>query len=187
MVRIPIIQESKASSEVKAAYDEIREIFGFVPDVFKLLSIRADLLQLLVDGYKAMFLIGVLPRPVKEMISTVVAKTLSCQYCTNAHSVLLQVTGGTSEAARAAAEADVDGLPVEERYRALLRLCVKLTNHAYKVTNADIDDLRASGLSNEEILEGVYVATAFNQIPRIADTFGLYELGQLIEGAPAST
>ena len=72
-------------------------------------------------------------------------------------------------------------MPVEEKYRALLRLSVKLTEHAYRVMDEDIDGLRALGLSDDEILEGVFVACQFNAIDRLADTFGLYELMQLNE------
>ncbi len=82
---------------------------------------------------------------------------------------------------KAAEEGDVEALPVEEKYRALLRLCVKLTQHAYKVTDEDIDGLRAVGLNDEEILEGVFVACQFNAVDRLADTFGLYDLMQLQE------
>ena len=72
-------------------------------------------------------------------------------------------------------------MPVEEKHRALLRLCVKLTQHAYKVTDEDIDALRTVGLTDDEILEGVFVACQFNAVDRLADTFGLYELMQLRE------
>jgi alkylhydroperoxidase family enzyme len=72
-------------------------------------------------------------------------------------------------------------MPVEEKYKALLRLAVKLTQNAYKVTDDDIDGLRALGLTEEEILDGVFVACQFNAIDRLADTFGLYDLMQLQE------
>jgi alkylhydroperoxidase family enzyme len=72
-------------------------------------------------------------------------------------------------------------MPVEEKYRALLRLCVKLTQHAYKVVDEDIDALRTVGLTDDEILEGVFVACQFNAVDRLADTFGLYDLMQLRE------
>ena len=35
--------------------------------------------------------------------------------------------------------------------------------------------------TNAEFLEGVSVACAFNMVDRLADTLGLYELGQLNE------
>ena len=56
---------------------------------------------------------------------------------------------------------------------------MKLTQHAYKVTDDDIEALRRAGLSDDDILEGVFVACQFNAIDRLADTFGLYELMQL--------
>ncbi len=80
-----------------------------------------------------------------------------------------------------AEEANVEALPVDEKYKALLRLSVKLTTHAHKVIDEDIDDLRAAGLTDEEILEGVWVACQFNAVDRLADTFGLYDLMQLQE------
>lgn len=61
----------------------------------------------------------------------------------------------------------------------MLRVCLKLTEHAYKVTDEDIEGLRTAGLSNDEILEGVWVACQFNAVDRLADTFGLYDLMQL--------
>ena len=70
---------------------------------------------------------------------------------------------------------------MEEKHKALLRLCVKLTQHAYKVMDKDIDGLRSVGLTDDEILEGVFVACQFNAVDRLADTFGLYELMQLRE------
>ena len=70
---------------------------------------------------------------------------------------------------------------MEEKYRALLRLCVKLTQHAYRIVDEDIEALRTAGLDDDEILEGVFVACQFNAVDRLADTFGLYELMQLVE------
>lgn len=71
-------------------------------------------------------------------------------------------------------------MPIEQRFKELLRLCVKLTQHAYKVTDGDVEMVRA-GLGDTEILEGVFIACMFNAIDRLADTLGLHELGQLAE------
>lgn len=56
---------------------------------------------------------------------------------------------------------------------------MKLTKHAYGVTDEDVERLKSLGLSDEEVLEGVFVACQFNAIDRLADTLGLYELMQL--------
>jgi alkylhydroperoxidase family enzyme len=81
--RIRIVQESEATGETAAIYDEVRQVFGMpmVPDIVKLVSTRPDFLRVLLDGYKAMFTSGGhLPRDVKEMIATVVSKANSCTY-----------------------------------------------------------------------------------------------------------
>jgi uncharacterized peroxidase-related enzyme len=130
-------------------------------------------------GYLAMFEGGVLPRPVKEMIATVVSKENACRYCVQTHSLLLRSVGGTAEAANAAASGDIEALPIESKYKRLLDLVAKVTAHAHRVDDDDFIDLREAGLTDDEILEGVFVASLFNAINRLADTFGLYELMQL--------
>jgi alkylhydroperoxidase family enzyme len=80
--RIRIVQESEATGETAAIYDEVRQVFGMpmVPDIVKVASIRPDFMRVLLEGYKAMFFAGQLPRQVKEMIATVVSRTNSCSY-----------------------------------------------------------------------------------------------------------
>jgi len=80
--RIRIVQESEATGETAAIYDEVRATFAFpiVPDIMKLVSTRPDFLRVMLDAYKAMFSGGHLPRQVKEMIATVVSKANSCAY-----------------------------------------------------------------------------------------------------------
>lgn len=181
--RIKIVQESEASGELAAQYKRLREAFEipFVPDVFKPASLRPDFVGVLADGFEAMFLRGELPRPVKEAIATIVSHTNSCQYCTKAHSYFMVRFGESQESAQAASEGHIDSIPVDAKYRPLLHLAVKITEHAYRVTDEDFDGLRAAGLTDAEILEGVFVACLFNAINRFADTFGVYELMQLKE------
>ena len=182
--RIRIIQESEATGETAALYREIEAYFGIglVPDVFKLAGIRPEFLQVMWLGYRAMFDGGVLPRQIKEMLATLVSWSNSCQYCTETHSMFLQAHGGTAEAAAAAGSGDIESLP-DEKYRMLLQFAEKVTEHAYRVTDEDFAALRDAGLSDDEITEGVFVASLVNAINRIADTFGLKEIMQLRETA----
>lgn len=182
-VRTPIVSESQATGETAALYAEIKERFGIgaVPDVFMLTGARPDFLRVFWDGYKAMFYQGVLPRELKEMVATVVSQANSCRFCTQAHSMLLRSVGGTAEAAAAAEIGDIDALPVEPMHKGLLRLARKVTEGANQVTDDDFAELKALGASDGEILELVFVASLFNAINRLADTFGLYEVMQLRE------
>jgi uncharacterized peroxidase-related enzyme len=182
-VRVPVVAESAASGETAQLYGEIRDRFGlgFVPDVFQLTSTRPTFLRVFWDGYRSMFDNGALNRETKELIAALVARDASCQYCVDAHLLLLEVIDASPEVITAARSHTVDDMPVEPRGRELLRLVQRIDHYAYKITDADFAQLRDAGWTDEELLEGVWTACLFNGIVRLADTLGLYRLGQLDE------
>jgi uncharacterized peroxidase-related enzyme len=57
--------------------------------------------------------------------------------------------------------------------RSMLDYAVKLTEHAYKVTPADLDRLRALGFTDQGILQINLIASWFNYINRVADGLGV--------------
>jgi uncharacterized peroxidase-related enzyme len=173
-------QPAGATGETAELYDQLREaFFGFVPDVFKLVSARPDMLRVLVDGYTSMFAGGLLPREAKEVIALTVARTASCQYCISAHDSLLRLLGTDSQFADAVASGALDHPSVNPAIRALAKLARDITQHAYRVTDQQISDARALGSTEAQILEAIWVACFFNTFVRLADALGLYELGQL--------
>ena len=69
--------------------------------------------------------------------------------------------------------ADVDNTDlIDAKTRKLLQLAGKITKHAYKVTEADIQALRDIDCSDEEIFEAIAVAALFNYMDRVADALG---------------
>lgn len=62
------------------------------------------------------------------------------------------------------------GLPAIEV--AIIALTHKITQHAYKVTSRDIEELRSHGLSDEEILDITAAAAARNFFSRLLDAIG---------------
>jgi len=69
--------------------------------------------------------------------------------------------------------ADVDNTElIDDKTRKLLQLAGKITRHAYKVTESDIQALREIGCSDEEVFEAVAVASLFNYMDRVADALG---------------
>jgi uncharacterized peroxidase-related enzyme len=61
---------------------------------------------------------------------------------------------------------------IDEKTKGLLRYAEKITRNPHEITKEDITELKDLGLDDTEILEGVYVASAFNMIDRIADALG---------------
>ena len=185
-VRLAVVQEAEATGETAELYGRLREtFFGFVPDVFKLVSTRPDMLRVLVDGYTTMFAAGDLPREAKEVIALTVARTASCQYCTSAHDTMLRLLGTDSELPDAVASGTLDHPSITPEIRALAELAQDITRHAYRITDQRLDRTRSLGWTDAQLLEAVWVACIFNTMVRLADTLGLYELGQLADPGAA--
>jgi uncharacterized peroxidase-related enzyme len=186
-VRVDVVSEAEATGEVAELYDELRRMFlGFVPDVFKLVSTRPEMLRALVGGYRSMFDGGSLPRTAKEVVAVTVARTASCQFCTSAHEALLRLLDVDARYADAVVGGRLDDPVVPPDVRALAELARAVSQHAHRLTDDDLDRVRAHW-DDEQVLEAVWVACLFNGIVRLADTLGLHYVGQLAdEGDRAS-
>jgi uncharacterized peroxidase-related enzyme len=62
--------------------------------------------------------------------------------------------------------------PIDERLRAMLGFIEKLTLDPASLSPADIEPLRAAGLSDEAIEDAIHVCALFNMYDRIADALG---------------
>jgi alkylhydroperoxidase family enzyme len=68
---------------------------------------------------------------------------------------------------------DVDGSNlIDTKTKQLLHLAEKVTRHAHKVTEVDIQTLLNDGCREEEIFEAVAVTSLFNYMDRMADALG---------------
>lgn len=90
----------------------------------------------------------------------------------DAHSAMAMAQGFSREDVKNILE-DVDSTPlIDEKTKKLLQLAGKITRHAYKITEDDIDALREIGCTDEEIFEAVTVTSLFNYMDRMADALG---------------
>jgi alkylhydroperoxidase family enzyme len=70
--------------------------------------------------------------------------------------------------------------PVGEGLRATLGLLQKLTLDPAAVTAADVEGVRAAGVSDAAIVDALYVCSYFNLIDRLADAFAFTPISHLI-------
>jgi uncharacterized peroxidase-related enzyme len=146
-VRIDVVSEADATGEVAELYAELRDLFlGMVPDVFKLVSTRPDLLRTFVAGQRSMFDGGVLPREAKEVVAVTVARTASCQFCTSAHDAILRLLDVDPRYADAVVEGRLDDEVIPADIRVLAELARDVTRHAHRITDDDLDRVRALGV-----------------------------------------
>ena len=113
-----------------------------------------------------------LNRSTKELIAAYVSKVNSCDYCVDAHSAMAMAQGFTQDQVKSIIE-DVKGSTlIDDKTKQLLFFSEKITRHAYKVTESDIQALRDGGCSEEEIFEAIAVTALFNHMDRMADALG---------------
>lgn len=174
--RVPLINEADATGQLAELYGRAKEVTGldFVPDMFRLVSSRPELMGAMLVGFDGVFNHGKLPRQTRELISAWTSKVNQCPYCVGTHSFFLQAFGGSADLAEAIATADSpDDLPVDDRTRLLLHLLTKLSRSAYRITDGDWQVARDAGWTDDDLLEAFFCAALFNFITRLVDGLGL--------------
>ena len=75
--------------------------------------------------------------------------------------------------AAALREGDLDAADLTRQERLLLEFVGTIARAAYRVTDEQVQGLRESGWTDEQIAEAAYVAALFSLFVRLADTFGI--------------
>lgn len=175
-VRVPLVEEADATGRLAELYAEVRKAtdLPFVPDMFRLVSTRPDLLEAVLAGYKGVFADGVMPRATRELICAWTARVNECPYCVGTHNFFYQVFGGPAEIGDAVDEANSpDDLPVDAKTKVLLNLVTKVCREASRIVDEDWQAGLAAGWTQEELLETVFTASLFNFVTRLVDSLGL--------------
>ena len=177
-VRVPLIEEADATGRTAELYAHIKAVTGlpFVPDMFRLISTRPDLLEVMSTGYEGVFLSAeaVLPRHIRELVAAWSSNVNGCPYCVGTHNWFLSQFGGTDELTAAVWSArELDEVPLDEKTHVLLHLVTKVSQAAYKVVDKDWETAAEAGWTNAEILEAIFTASLFAFINRMVDATGL--------------
>jgi alkylhydroperoxidase family enzyme len=89
--------------------------------------------------------------------------------------------------AQALRAGDLDQAPVTPAERLLLEFIGTLTQHAYRITDDQVQRLRDAGWTDAQIAEAVYDGALFNLFVRIADAFDIHPPAQMDpDGIPAA-
>ena len=151
MPRIQVIEEENSKGKVKAVYDELRSVFGKVPGVMKVLSPWPDMLELYTKAIGLIMLSEtLLISAVKEIIAELVSKINKCDYCLTYYQSFMVDVGLTSPDAIAA---DYQTAAIRDADKKVLDYVEKVTRHAYKTTDTDVDGLKGCGWSEGQVLE----------------------------------
>ena len=166
---IDAVPEDAATGPLAEYYARQRAAWGFLPNYAAAFASRPDIAQAW-DTLNAAVR-GGMDRRRFELATIAAARTLRSTYCTAAHSKFLRDICGDEDTVRALA-ADPTGATLEPHDRAVYDFAAKVAGDAASIEQADIDRLRAAGLSDAEIADVVYAVAARSFFTRVLDGLG---------------
>ena len=176
------VPESESTDDLADYYRTQRTAWGFLPNYAGAFSTRPDVAQAwnllnstIRDG---------MDRRRFELATIAAARALRSTYCTAAHSKFLRDVGGDEESLRAIA-ADPSGAGLEAQDRAVYEFAAKVATDAASVVQADVDRLRETGLSDADVADVVYAASARSFFTRVLDGLGAQLDTQTADALPA--
>ncbi len=167
------IDVSEAEGRLARSYAALIEQRGKVANILKVHSLNPEAMDSHLDLYMTiMFGKSGLSRAEREAIAVVVSANNECEYCVHHHAEALRryIRDDDTIALLMAA----DGLEtLEPRLSNIVRHAEKLTTAPGAMTESDLGELRASGLTDRDILDLTLIVGYFNFVNRIAMGLGV--------------
>lgn len=167
---IATVSDAEASDAVAELFDTERARVGYVPNHARLFAHRPA-----VYGAWRQLLGAVsehMDRRRYELATIAVARTLRSSYCMLAHGKVLHDEFYEPEALRRIA-VDHRSAGLDEIDVAIMDFAEKVAGDATAITQADVDRLRALGLSDADVLDVTLAAAARCFFSKTLDTLGL--------------
>ena len=167
------IDVAEAGPRLAEIYTELIEKRGKVSNILKVHSLNPDAMDNHLDLYMTlMFGKSGLSRAEREAIAVVVSAENDCPYCINHHAEALRRYIKDDETLEMLMSADGLGT-LEPRLSTIVRHAEKLTSAPSAMTESDLDELRAVGLGDKDILDLTLIVGYFNFVNRIALGLGV--------------
>ncbi|MEM7208962.1 MAG: carboxymuconolactone decarboxylase family protein [Pseudomonadota bacterium] len=147
---MPNIQpiDTQNPGDAAEAVAAVKQAMGTIPNIFATMAHSPAVLEgfLAFNGSLAG---GTLSPAVREQIALTIAGANTCDYCASAHTLLAKGAGlDEAEAAR-----NLRGEASDARVQAILGFVQNAVANRGKVASDDVSALRASGVSDAEIVE----------------------------------
>jgi len=165
--------KDKASGKTKKVYDRILKERGHIANIFQAQALEPAVLEHHLDLYVDLMIgPGPLSREEREALAVIVSAANRSAYGAIHHSEALESVEKDPAALYKLAK-EVAAKNESPRTKALLAYAAKLTLDPKAITKEDIDDMKDTGLTDEEILRANLIAAYFNFSNRIALGLGV--------------
>lgn len=169
----PVPAEEELPENLQGLFRKVKQKIGFVPNVFRVFSYRPERLSAWFAHYKQLHEpTENLNAAEREMIAVAVSMANGCLYCLVAHGAALrEALGDPVRADRITIDYKRAGL--DARMEAVLDFAVKLTIAPDECLESDIDHLRSTGLTEQEVWDVIEIAAMYNFTNRMASATGM--------------
>ena len=176
---ISTIPYDEAEGELKAHYDRQARALGAPTEMTMAGSLHPALVAARLDLYAATEKCpSRLTAHQRNLISFVTSALNSTVHCMSQVTIKLRQTGLDDDqiAALAADPESFESLGLSPADAAVVRYAVKLTGDPGAVTGADIDELRAAGFDDLDILDANAQCAHLNYVNRVAMGLGIHSV-----------
>ncbi|MBN3759243.1 carboxymuconolactone decarboxylase family protein [Burkholderia sp. Ac-20365] len=167
-IGIPSHRETIPST-LKSLFHLVSRRYGFVPDIYRILSISPTSLTGLIEMQTA--LSRTLDVRMRERISLAVSEVNKCEYCISEHSYL-----GHHFAKLIPEEIVLNrqGRSLDLKAEAAIKFAREVAVTRGKVKDADLDMIRAAGYSDAQIVEIIALCALSFMTNLLANVFDLH-------------
>jgi uncharacterized peroxidase-related enzyme len=159
---------SGLDEDLQVIWKKCADKLGFVPNVFSTYSLKPKRLRNFMAMYNEIMLSDSgLSKLEREMIAVVVSSANRCYYCLVAHGAAVRALSGDPELGEMMA-LNHRVAKLDARQRAMLDFTWKLTTTPHLIDDADREELRAVGLTNDDIFDLAETVAFFNLSNRMA-------------------
>jgi len=179
---LPIIEEDEADGEVAELYGETKRVLEmpYVPNIAKALAAAPNVLAMGVDVYRSFYQNLSLPHSLVAMISYCIPEAKNCKYCA-ANGELHCRTLGIDEETLEMLARDLGNVN-PQRVRAIIQFALMCALEPQVLVAEDYDRVRDQGVTDEEILEIIFIAAIANFSDTLADALKI-EVDEMVSQA----
>ena len=168
MARIEPLTVETASTEGAQILSAIKDKIGMIPNLYATMAHSPAALSAALAFGDAMGTSTLSPQ-VKEQLALAIAGANSCDYCASAHTAIGKMTGVDAEEL----SKNLGGNASDPKVQALLTFATTVVKTRGDVSDVDISEARAAGVTDAEIVEvvaSVAINTFTNYFNHIAQT-----------------
>jgi uncharacterized peroxidase-related enzyme len=171
--RYPVPALADLPADIRERMLEVQEKAGFIPNVFLTLAHRPEEFRAFFAYHDALMLReSGLSKAEREMIVVATSGANDCLYCIVAHGAILRVYAKNPLVADQVA-VNYRKADISDRQKAMLAFALKVALRSVDIVDADFDELRGHGLSDEDIWDIGAISAFFALSNRMANMIAM--------------